>query len=107
MKDAYSASVKHTQSGRRVKKAPTYLKRNGLLAVPYKKAIGFCLIREDTYENKLSDLLDSNQFSKKTGQTDSIVVKIKKDINKEMSAMNKEDTEAKRNCTNEGYSRNA
>ena len=48
-------------------------------------------MRKDTYENKLPDLLDSNQFSKSKGTTDAIVMKIKRDINKEMLAMRKKD----------------
>ena len=43
-------------------------------------------MRKDTYENKLSGTLDSNQFSKSKGTSDAIVLKIKRDINKELLA---------------------
>ena len=43
------------------------------------------------YENKLSDTLDSNQFSKSKGTNDAIVLKIERDINKELLAMRKKD----------------
>ena len=45
--------------------------------------MGFCVMRKDTYENKLSDTLDSNQFSKSKGTSDAIVLKIERDINEE------------------------
>ena len=48
-------------------------------------------MRKDTYENKLSDTLDSNQFSKSKGTRDAIVFKLEKDINKELLAMMKQD----------------
>ena len=48
-------------------------------------------MRKDTYENKLSDTLDSNQFSKSKGTNDAIVLKIERDINKELLAMRKKD----------------
>ena len=59
--------------------------------VPYDKGVGFCVMRKDTYENKLSDTLDSNQFSKSKGTSDAIVLKIGRDINKELLAMRKKD----------------
>ena len=48
-------------------------------------------MRKGTYENKLSDTLDSNQFSKSKGTRDAIVFKLVKDINKELLAMMKKD----------------
>ena len=53
--------------------------------------MGFCVMRKDTYENKLSDTSDSNQFSKSKGTSDAIVLKIERDINKELLAMRKKD----------------
>ena len=78
-------------SDKGVERARKYLKSNGLVAVPYDKGVGFCVMRKDTYENKLSDTLDSNQFSKSKGTSDAIVLKIERDINKELLAMRKKD----------------
>ena len=86
---AYAKRVKQTPSDKGVEKARKYLKSNGLVAVPYDKGLGFCVMRKDTYENKLSDTLDSNQFSKSKGTSDAIVLKIERDINKELLAMRK------------------
>ena len=91
MAKAYAKSVKQTSSDKGVEKARKYLKSNGLVAVPYDKGVGFCVISTDTYENKLSDTLDSNQFSKSKGTSDAIVLKIERDINKELLAMRKKD----------------
>ena len=54
--------MKQTPSDESVEKARKYLMNNGLIAVPYDKGVGFCVMRKDTYENKLSDTLDSIQF---------------------------------------------
>ena len=72
-----------------VEKTRKYLKSNGFVAVPYDKGVVFCVMRKDTYENKLSDTLNSNQFSKSKGTCDAIVLKIERDINKELLAMRK------------------
>ena len=68
MTKAYAKRMKQTSSEKGVEKARKYLKSNGLVAVPYDKGIGFCVMRKDTYENKLSDLLSSNQFSESEEQ---------------------------------------
>ena len=78
-------------SDKGAEKARKYLKSNGLVAVPYDKGVGFCVMRKDTYENKLSDTLDSDQFSKSKGTSDAIVLQIERDINKELLAMRKKD----------------
>ena len=72
---AYAKRVKQTLSDKGVEKARKYLKSNGLVAVPYDKGVGFCVMRKDTYESKSSDTLDSNQFSKSKGTSDAIVLK--------------------------------
>ena len=91
MAKSYAKRVKQTPSDKGVEKARKYLKSNGLVAVTYDKGVGFCVMRKDTYENKLSDTLDSNQFSESKGKSDAIVLRIERDINKELLAMRKED----------------
>ena len=80
-----------TPSDRGIEKARKYLKDNCLLAVPFDKGVGFCVMKKTTYEAKLTELLQSEQFSEKPGLTDSVVMKIEKDINKELLAMKKKD----------------
>ena len=87
----YAKRVKQTPSNKGVEKARKYLKKNGLVEVPYDKDVGFCVKKKDTYENKLSDRLDSNQFSESKGTSDAIILKIERDIRKEWLAMRKKD----------------
>ena len=47
--------------------------------------------KKDTYKNKLSDKLDSNQFSESKGTSYAIVLKIERDTYKELLAMRKND----------------
>ena len=87
----YAKRVKQTPSNKGVEKARKYLKKNGLVEVPYEKDVGFRVKKKDTYENKLSDTLDSNQFSESKGTSDAIILKIERDIRKEWLAMRKKD----------------
>ena len=56
-----------------------YLKDNGLLAVPFNKGVGFCIMRKQTYESKLESLLQSAQFVKEDATTEEIILKIEKE----------------------------
>ena len=78
----YAKNVKQTPSDKGVEKARKYLKDNGLLAVPFDKGVGFCVMKKVTYEKKLKDLLQAEQFSERKNLTDSVIMKIEKDINK-------------------------
>ena len=91
MAKAYAERAKQTPSDNGVEKARKYLKSNGLVAVLHDKGVGYCVMRKDTYENKMSDTLDSNQFSESKGTSDAIILKIERDINKEMLAIRKKD----------------
>ena len=54
------------------------MKDNGLLAVPFEKGVSFCVMKKETYEKKLKDLLQPEQFSEKKNLTDSVIRKIEK-----------------------------
>ena len=88
---AYAKRVKQTPSNKGVEKARKYLKSNGLVGVPYDRDVGFCVRKKDTYKNKWSDTLDSNQFSESKATSDAIILKIERDIRKEWLAMRKKD----------------
>ena len=88
--------MKQTPSDKGVEKARKYLKDNGLLAVPFDKGMGFCVMKKETYEKKLIDLLQAEQFSERKNLTDSVIMKTKKDINIELLAMKKRTRLAKR-----------
>ena len=59
--------------------------------MPFDKGVGFCIMRKQTYESKLESLLQSAQFVKKDATTDEVILKIEKELNKELLAMNKRD----------------
>ena len=88
---AYAKNVRQTPRDKAVEKPRKYLKDNGLLAVPFDKGVGFCIMRKRTYESKLEFLLQSAQFVKKHAITDEVILKIEKELNKELLAMNKTD----------------
>ena len=48
-------------------------------------------MKKETYEKKLNDLLQAEQFSERKNLTDSVIMKIEKDINKELLALKKKD----------------
>ena len=52
-------NVKQSPSDIGVEKARKYLQENGLLAVPFDKGVGFCVMKKETYEEKLKDLLQA------------------------------------------------
>ena len=63
----YAKTIKQSPSDKGVEKARKYLKSDGLVAVPYNKGVGFCVMRKDTYENRLLNFLDSNLFREGKG----------------------------------------
>ena len=87
----YAKKVKQTHSDKGVEKARKYLKDNRLLTVTFDKGFGFCVMKKETYEKKLKDLLQAEQFSERKKLTDSVIMKIEKDINKNLLAMKKKD----------------
>ena len=61
-----------------IEKARKYLKNNELVAVPFNKGIGFCDMNKPTFEEKLTQLLKSEQFERHDKICDSVVPKIEK-----------------------------
>ena len=59
--------------------------------MPFIKVVGFCVIKRETYEKKPKDLLQAEQFSERKNLKDSVIMKIEKDISKEILAMKKKD----------------
>ena len=86
---AYAKNVRQPPRDKAVEKTRKYLNDNGLLAVPFDKGFGFCIMSKQTYESKLESLLQSAQFVKKDATTDEVILKIEKELNKELLAMNK------------------
>ena len=70
--DINAASMKYIQScssqksPRNLIMAKKYLKDNNLVAVPFDKGVGFCVMKEQKYKDKLNDILKLDQFKKET-----------------------------------------
>ena len=46
--------------------------------MPFDKGVVFCVMKKETYEKKLKDLVQAEQFSGRKKLTDSVIVKIEK-----------------------------
>ena len=86
----YAKNVRETPLDRGVKKVHDYLKANDLLAVPFDKGCGFCVMKESTYREKLDEVLNSDQFQKIDGAKDQLVIKNEKQINNSLEQLMKQ-----------------
>ena len=67
--------------------------------MPFDNGEGFCVMKKETNEKKLKDLLQAEQFTERKKLTDSVIIKIEKDINKELLVMKKKDEISEELCT--------
>ena len=67
-----------------------YLKANDLLAVPFDKGCGFCVMKKSSYREKLGELLNSDQFQKIDGPKDELVIKNEKQVNNSLQQLMKQ-----------------
>ena len=86
----YAKIVRLTPMDRGVKKLHGYLKANDLLAVPFDKGCGFCVMKKSTDMEKLDAVLNSDQFQKINGANDDIVIKDEKQINNNLQQLMKQ-----------------
>ena len=61
---AYIKKCKKQHTTRSLSLTRRYLKENKLLAVPFDKGIGICLMKTTTYNQKIMDILNLPQFEK-------------------------------------------
>ena len=60
----YIKKCKKLKSSRNIQMTKRYLKDNDLLAVPFDKGVGICLMKKEDYCSKLNDILQLPQFQK-------------------------------------------
>ena len=60
----YVKACSNQKSPRNLFMTKKYLKEHDLLAVPFEKGVGICLMKKDTYERKMNDILKLDQFAK-------------------------------------------
>ena len=62
----YIKKCKKLKNSRNVNLTKKYLKENGLLAIPFDKGVGICLMHKDTYHKKMDSIISLPQFQKWT-----------------------------------------
>ena len=84
----YCKQMKKQRPDPMLKKVNTYLKRNGIKAVPFDKGLGFCLMKDETYFKKLDKILSDKQFQKArvTGNRDPVIQNEEK-MNKKLRSL--------------------
>ena len=61
-----------------VKKGNDFLKDQKLLAVPFDKGCGFCVMKQTTYSDNLNEILSSSQFEPRNGESDDLTIRTEK-----------------------------
>ena len=60
----YIKSCANQKTSRNLTMTQRYLKQNDLLGVPFDEGVGICLMKRDTYQRKMDDILKLDQFEK-------------------------------------------
>ena len=71
-------NIRETPFDRALAKVQKYLRDNALIAVPFDKSVGFCVMKRCTYKEKLEKVLDCEQFRKLEKSFDNILMKNEK-----------------------------
>ena len=64
IKITYVKNCRKQKSSRNIELTRKYLKENELVAVPFDKGIGICIMKADIYNDKLTEILNLPQFEK-------------------------------------------
>ena len=84
----YNKEMKEQREDPMLNKVKKYLTKEKLKAVPFDKRIGFCVMENTTYEGKLVDILNGDQFEKvtKTSKKNNILA-IEDNMNKSLRSL--------------------
>ena len=61
---AYIKRCKKMKSSRNIQMTSKYLKEHGLLAIPFDKGVGICVMRKEDYHSKMDQIIALPQFQK-------------------------------------------
>ena len=61
---SYIKKCKKMKNSRNINKTKEYLKNNELLAVPFDKGIGICVMKKTNYNEKMNEIINLPQFEK-------------------------------------------
>ena len=74
----YSKNIRETPLDKALAKVLKYLLDNGLIAVPFEKGVGFCVIKKKTYAEKPEKVRGCEEFRKTENSCKNIVRKKEK-----------------------------
>ena len=86
----YANHVRETPMNKVFEKASHFLKDHKLLAVPFDKCCGFCVIKQTIKSDKLNEILSSSQFEPRNGESDDLIIKTEKPINSSLHQLMKQ-----------------
>ena len=95
----YRKQTKRQKGDRTLNKVRKFLKENRLKAVPFDKGVGFCIMTEETYWQKLESLMDGPQFEEKTVKEDP-TQRLETNMNKKLTQLYKDGKITKTFCEN-------
>ena len=85
----YAKNVRITPADRGGVKRAKFLKNNDIVASPFDKCTGFCVMKRQSHRKKLVAVLDCTQIREIASTGNSIALKIEKDINSALLDMKK------------------
>ncbi|XP_057300985.1 uncharacterized protein LOC130635620 [Hydractinia symbiolongicarpus] len=65
---AYVKKCNKQKPSKNIQMTKKYLKLNNLIAVPFDKGIGICVMKVESYNNKMNDIIGLPQFNKLTSK---------------------------------------
>ena len=86
----YIKTCESQKSPRNLIMTKRYLKEYDLLAVPFDKGVGICLMTRETYKNKMNDILKLDQFEKlekPRKNSKNFIIKEEERINEELDKL--------------------
>ena len=89
----YIKACSAQKSPRHLVMTKKYLSEHDLLAVPFDKGVGFCIMKVDSYRSKLNDILQLDQFRKELNprsNSKDLIIREEERINKELNCLKDE-----------------
>ena len=75
-------NVRETPMDRGVKNLMIFMKDQILLAVPFDKGCGFCVMKQTTYSDIINEIPSASQFEARNGRSCVLTIKTEKLINR-------------------------
>ena len=86
----YRKAMKQSKPDKTLIKVKQFLKEHNLKSVPFDKGLGFCVMSDELYNEKLTKLMDGPQFKKLQGIGQDILLKAERELNGKLNAFLKD-----------------